>query len=167
MVYDKYKSNYIIDSNYIEESTLERIQQEASVVSLHIPLTSETNGMVNDYWLRQFKNPIYLPESNWKKDADLLSKSVPHLKFYYLKLQNPEEMIVYKFFGDEVSWEKRNFCRLSLDILVKYNPQTKDNSFYYYEDIDNKEKERIKQRFQKVLLNKLGYKYKSIEMNEI
>ena len=114
-----------------------------------------------------FKNPIYLPESNWKKDADLLSKSVPHLKFYYLKLQNPEEMIVYKFFGDEVSWEKRNFCRLSLDILVKYNPQTKDNSFYYYEDIDNKEKERIKQRFQKVLLNKLGYKYKSIEMNEI
>jgi len=60
LVYDKYKSNYIIDSNYIEESTLERIQQEASVVSLHIPLTSETNGMVNDYWLRQFKNPIYL-----------------------------------------------------------------------------------------------------------
>jgi D-3-phosphoglycerate dehydrogenase len=60
LVYDKYKSNYIIDSNYIEESTLERIQQEASVVSIHIPLTSETNGMVNDYWLRQFKNPIYL-----------------------------------------------------------------------------------------------------------
>jgi D-3-phosphoglycerate dehydrogenase len=60
LVYDKYKSNYLIDNNYMEESTLERIQQEASVVSLHIPLTSETNGMVNDYWLRQFKNPIYL-----------------------------------------------------------------------------------------------------------
>lgn len=114
-----------------------------------------------------FKNPIYLPESNWKKDADLLSKSVPHLKFYYLKLQNPEEMIVYGFIGEKVNWEKENSCILSLDILVKYNPQVKDNSFFYYNDIDDEEKERIKQRFQNVLLNKLGYKYKSIEMNEI
>ncbi len=113
------------------------------------------------------KNPNYLPESNWKKDADLLSKSVPHLQFYFLKLQNPEEMIVYKFSGDVVSWEIENYCIISLSILVKYNQETKDNSFYYYEDIDDKEKERIKRRFQKEFLNKLGYKYKSIEMNEI
>ncbi len=60
LVYDKYKHNYISGNQYIEESSLERIQEEASVLSLHIPLTSETNGMVNYDWLNAFKQPFYL-----------------------------------------------------------------------------------------------------------
>jgi D-3-phosphoglycerate dehydrogenase len=60
LVYDKYKHNYISNNQYIEESSLERIQEEATVVSLHIPLTSETNGMVNYHWLNAFKHPFYL-----------------------------------------------------------------------------------------------------------
>lgn len=60
LVYDKYKSNYIPESNWIRESTLEKVQQEATVVSLHVPLTPETNGMINYNWLNAFKHPLYL-----------------------------------------------------------------------------------------------------------
>jgi D-3-phosphoglycerate dehydrogenase len=60
LVYDKYKHNYISNNEYIVESSLERIQEEATVVSLHIPLTSETNGMINYHWLNSFKQPFYL-----------------------------------------------------------------------------------------------------------
>ena len=60
LVYDKYKSNYIASAHWIEEASLERIQNEANVISLHIPLTNETNGMINYQWLSAFKLPIYL-----------------------------------------------------------------------------------------------------------
>lgn len=60
LVFDKYKTNYISSSNWMEESTIERIQHEASVISLHIPLTAETNGMINYQWLSAIKNPFYL-----------------------------------------------------------------------------------------------------------
>lgn len=60
LVYDKYKTNYIENATWIEACSLERLCEEANVVSLHIPLTAETNGMVNYTWLSAFKNPIYL-----------------------------------------------------------------------------------------------------------
>lgn len=60
LVYDKYKTNFLVNQSWIEESTIERIYQEADVVSLHIPLTAETNGMINASWLGAFKKPIYL-----------------------------------------------------------------------------------------------------------
>jgi D-3-phosphoglycerate dehydrogenase len=60
LVYDKYKTNYIATSNWISASTLEQIQNEANVISLHIPLTAETNGMINYNWLSAIKQPFYL-----------------------------------------------------------------------------------------------------------
>ncbi|MFN7845654.1 MAG: NAD(P)-dependent oxidoreductase [Bacteroidota bacterium] len=60
LVYDKYKQNFLSNHSWAEESSLQRIQQEADVVSLHIPLTPETNGMINGEWLGAFKKPFYL-----------------------------------------------------------------------------------------------------------
>ncbi len=60
LVYDKYKTNYISQESWIKESTLEQIFAESDVLSLHTPLTSETNNMVNYKWLLNFKKPIYL-----------------------------------------------------------------------------------------------------------
>lgn len=34
------------------------IFQQADIISLHIPLTEETNGMVNQEFLSSFKNPL-------------------------------------------------------------------------------------------------------------
>jgi D-3-phosphoglycerate dehydrogenase / 2-oxoglutarate reductase len=60
LTYDKYKSNYILASNYIQESNLETIYEEADIVSLHLPLTAETNRLFNSSFINRFKKNIYL-----------------------------------------------------------------------------------------------------------
>ena len=39
---------------------MEEIVKHSDVLSLHIPLTPETKGMVNDEYLSHFKKPIFL-----------------------------------------------------------------------------------------------------------
>ena len=41
-------------------TSLETLQQEADIVSLHVPLTPETHYMVNRQFLSAFRKPIYL-----------------------------------------------------------------------------------------------------------
>ena len=60
LVYDKYKTNYATELNWVNETNLQDVFEQADVVSLHIPFTSETNGTINYDWLKQFKKPIYL-----------------------------------------------------------------------------------------------------------
>ena len=59
LAYDKYTSGF--NGEYgVEECSLEAIQQRADVVSLHVPLTAETRGMVNAQWLAEFAQPFFL-----------------------------------------------------------------------------------------------------------
>ncbi len=58
LVYDKYKTNF--GNECIQESSLERIFDEADIVSLHVPLTAETERMVNDTFINSFRNNIYI-----------------------------------------------------------------------------------------------------------
>lgn len=60
LAYDKYKQNYIGASNYLEESSLEQIFEACDVLSLHLPLSAETNQLVNTAFIHQFKKNIYL-----------------------------------------------------------------------------------------------------------
>lgn len=57
LAYDKYKTGFT--DAYATESDIETLMQQADVLSLHIPLTSETRGMVNDEFLRGFRKPIF------------------------------------------------------------------------------------------------------------
>lgn len=57
LAYDKYKP---IQSPFAIESSLEEIFEEADWVSLHVPLTEETCGMVNSSFLLNFKKCIGL-----------------------------------------------------------------------------------------------------------
>lgn len=60
LVYDKYKSNYAKELPHVVETDMEQIQNEADVLSLHLPSTLETKGLVDqDYW-RHFKKPLVL-----------------------------------------------------------------------------------------------------------
>jgi D-3-phosphoglycerate dehydrogenase len=60
LVYDKYKSNYAKEMPHVIEASMEQIQEEADVLSFHLPSTSETKGMVDkDYW-EKFKKPLVL-----------------------------------------------------------------------------------------------------------
>jgi len=56
--YDKYKSNYA--PKYVEEVGMQVIFNESDIVSFHVPLTTETQYMVNEEYLGRFKKPFYL-----------------------------------------------------------------------------------------------------------
>jgi D-3-phosphoglycerate dehydrogenase len=58
LVYDKYKTQY--SDAFGNEASMETIFNEADVLSLHIPLTSETKSLVNESFLKRFKKKIVL-----------------------------------------------------------------------------------------------------------
>ncbi|HZX58673.1 MAG TPA: NAD(P)-dependent oxidoreductase, partial [Mucilaginibacter sp.] len=58
IAYDKYKTGF--SDQYAREVSMEEIVKHSDVVSFHVPLTSETNGLVNDEYLFHFKKPIFL-----------------------------------------------------------------------------------------------------------
>jgi D-3-phosphoglycerate dehydrogenase len=58
IAYDKYKTDF--SDQYASQVSMEEIVKHADVVSFHIPLTAETNGLVNDEYLFHFKKPIFL-----------------------------------------------------------------------------------------------------------
>ncbi len=58
LVYDKYKKCFGTDN--VIETTLEHIFEEADVLSLHTPLTKETEYFINDSFINNFKKHIYI-----------------------------------------------------------------------------------------------------------
>ena len=58
IAYDKYKTGF--SDQYVREASMEEIVKHSDILSLHVPLTMETNGMVNDEYLFHFKKPIFL-----------------------------------------------------------------------------------------------------------
>lgn len=58
IAYDKYKAGY--GNGLVQECGMEEIYREADIVSLHIPLTEETDYLVNKKFLERFQKPIYL-----------------------------------------------------------------------------------------------------------
>lgn len=57
LAFDKYKSGF--GNHYIKESTPEEIYEKADVVSLHVPLTSETFHLANKTFFNSFKKPPF------------------------------------------------------------------------------------------------------------
>jgi len=57
IAYDKYKTGF--SDRYAREVSMEEIVKHSDVLSLHVPLTSETKGLVNDEYLFHFKKPIF------------------------------------------------------------------------------------------------------------
>lgn len=60
LAYDKYKTNYTADYPYVKESTMQAIFEQADILSLHLPLTPETRGLVDWEYLQQFEKDIVL-----------------------------------------------------------------------------------------------------------
>jgi D-3-phosphoglycerate dehydrogenase len=58
IAYDKYKTGF--SDQYAREVSMEEIVRTSDVLSLHVPLTKETDGLVDDEYLFHFKKPIFL-----------------------------------------------------------------------------------------------------------
>ena len=58
LCYDKYLTNY--GGTYAQEAEMEQIMEEADVLSLHVPLTTETRMMIDDGFIKRFEKPFYL-----------------------------------------------------------------------------------------------------------
>lgn len=58
LAYDKYKKNY--SDEYVQESTLEDLFLWCDVISLHVPLTSDTRYIVNSDFISKMKKSFYL-----------------------------------------------------------------------------------------------------------
>lgn len=57
IAYDKYKTGF--SDAYAREVSMEEIVKHSDVLSLHIPLTTETRQMVDEEYLLHFKKPIF------------------------------------------------------------------------------------------------------------
>lgn len=58
LAYDKYKTGF--GDNRVKECTLPQIQNEADIISLHIPLNSTSKEMVDDEFIAKMRKPFYL-----------------------------------------------------------------------------------------------------------
>lgn len=58
LVYDKYKKGF--GNDFVKESSLYEIYEKADVLSIHLPLTEETNYYINDDFITYFKKNIYI-----------------------------------------------------------------------------------------------------------
>jgi D-3-phosphoglycerate dehydrogenase / 2-oxoglutarate reductase len=55
--YDKYKFSY--SDEFVTESSLEKIFEEADILSIHLPLTPETNYLINNEYINKFRKNIW------------------------------------------------------------------------------------------------------------
>jgi D-3-phosphoglycerate dehydrogenase len=58
MAYDKYKTGF--GDHFVQECTIEAIQDQADVLSFHIPQNRETKHIFNTAFLLKMKKPFYL-----------------------------------------------------------------------------------------------------------
>jgi len=69
IAYDKYKTGF--SDQYAREVSMEEIVKSSDVLSIHVPLTNETNGLVNDEYLFHFKKPIFFINTSRGKTAKI------------------------------------------------------------------------------------------------
>lgn len=58
LAYDKYKRNF--SGRWAKEAAPDELFEKADIISLHVPLTHETDYMVNNSFLQKFKKKIYI-----------------------------------------------------------------------------------------------------------
>lgn len=58
IAYDKYRKGFA--NNWVEEVDMDTLFQETEVLSLHVPLTNETQHLFHENYLQQFNKSIYL-----------------------------------------------------------------------------------------------------------
>jgi phosphoglycerate dehydrogenase-like enzyme len=84
LAFDPFADAVFAKDNHIELATMEEVIEQADFVSLHLPLLSETRGIVNDAFLNRMKRGSFLINTSRGEaiDEDALLKALQsgHLK---------------------------------------------------------------------------------------
>jgi D-3-phosphoglycerate dehydrogenase len=64
ITYDKYKTNIENDYPYVQQVSLSQLQDEAEIISIHLPLTEETDQMIDDSFFEKCKQGIIFINSS-------------------------------------------------------------------------------------------------------
>ena len=62
IAYDKYTSGF--SDEYVTEVTEEEFFRRSEIVSVHLPFTDETNGLIDSTWLARFSHPFIFVNSS-------------------------------------------------------------------------------------------------------
>ena len=69
IAFDKYKTGF--SDKYAREVSMEQIVKLSDVLSLHVPLTAETNELVSEEYLFHFRKPIFFINTSRGKTAQI------------------------------------------------------------------------------------------------
>ena len=58
LIYDKFKKGF--GNQFVRECDMQELYQECDIVSLHVPLSKDTEYLVCNEWIGEFQKPIYL-----------------------------------------------------------------------------------------------------------
>lgn len=102
--YDKYKTAY--SDAYTKEVSLEELQEKADVISLHVPQTDETIGMINAEFIENCKKPFILINTARGKvvdtDAVAAAMKTGKIKAAALDVLEYESYNFQDFFTDDM-----------------------------------------------------------------
>ncbi|MDD5507694.1 MAG: NAD(P)-dependent oxidoreductase [Bacteroidales bacterium] len=102
LAWDKYKQGY--GNDFVKETTLEELQKQCDLVSLHVPLTSETHNMVDEAFIQSFRKDFFLVNTSRGqvvRTADLV--------------RNLRSGKIRGAVLDVLEWESTTFDRLDMD----------------------------------------------------
>ena len=64
MAYDKYRTAYPRNLDYVEKTDMNTVVQQSDILSFHLPLTDETRYLVNDAFINQCKSGVIISNTS-------------------------------------------------------------------------------------------------------
>lgn len=106
-------------------------------------------------------NPDSQPKGKWEDSANFTRNAMSFMNFYFFYFKSdPEEMIVFSFTSDSTEFDPvYRKAEIGIAATTRYNPEAKILFFYKENKLSDEEKEKVRQRVEKNILNKLGFKY--------
>ena len=141
IAYDKHKTNF--GNSYVNEVSLETLQEKADVISFHVPLTDETEYYFNSEFISKCKKPIYVINTargkvvnsealvEGLKSAEIVGACLDVLEYENSSfeasfLESRPAALQYLLDSDKTilsphvaGWTKESYLKLSLFLLEK------------------------------------------------
>lgn len=108
LVYDKYRTGF--SNKFVDEVSLEEIFENADIFSVHLPLTSETNEMIDADFLSRFKKSIVIINTS-RGEIIKTQDLIPHLDSGKLKA-SALDVLENENFENLTEMQKTTFAQL-------------------------------------------------------